>query len=111
MMDDQNPEQIKKLIDAEILKTQRSIVDYKGMTMPEGLDDAVGRVSRMDAINNKSITQEALRQAEEKLHKLNYVLSQINKDDFGLCARCKKQIPIGRILFRPQSIYCVRCAQ
>lgn len=110
-MTKQDPKQIKQQIIAEIAKTKQTIIDYKEMSVPEGLDDAVGRISRMDAINNKSITLAALRQAEEKLNKLKYVLTQIDKDDFGLCARCKKQIPIGRILLRPQSIYCVGCAQ
>ncbi|MDA3892234.1 MAG: TraR/DksA C4-type zinc finger protein [Salinivirgaceae bacterium] len=110
-MDKKQNAEIKELIETEILKTKNSIADYKDMTIPEGLDDAVGRVSRMDAINNKSITQAALRQAEEKLKKLEYVLSQIHKDGFGECARCGKIIPIGRIILMPQSIYCVRCAQ
>ncbi len=102
---------IRIQIEAEIIKTKQSIVDYKDMSRPEGLDDAVGRVSRMDAINNKSITQAALREAEEKLSKLKYVLSKLGETDFGLCARCKNKIPIGRILLRPQSIYCVQCAK
>jgi DnaK suppressor protein len=64
----------------------------------------------MDAINNKSVTEAALRQAEEKLNKLKYVLTKIHDDDFGLCAKCKKPIPIGRILLMPQSRHCVNCA-
>lgn len=103
--------EVKKKIESEIEKTQKVIHDYKEMTVPEGLDDAVGRVSRMDAINNKSVTLAALRQAEEKLKKLEYVLSQIHKDGFGECARCGSEIPIGRIILMPQSIHCVRCAR
>lgn len=110
-MNDKQQAEIKDKIESEIVKTKKTIHDYKEMTIPEGLDDAVGRVSRMDAINNKSVTQAALRQAEEKLKKLEYVLTQIHKDGFGECARCAKPIPIGRIILMPQSIHCVRCAQ
>ena len=109
-MDKQQQEEIKILIEEQIDKTLKTISDYKEMTIPEGLDSAVGRVSRMDAINNKSITMAALRQAEEKLIKLNYVLSQIHKKGFGECARCGNTIPIGRIILMPQSVHCVRCA-
>lgn len=110
-MNKQQQAEIKEKIESEIAKTKIVIQDYKEMTVPEGLDDAVGRVSRMDAINNKSVTQAALRQAQEKLKKLEYVLSQIHKEGFGECARCGAQIPIGRVILMPQSIHCVRCAR
>ena len=102
--------EIKKKILAEIKKTSESIADYKEMTQPIAPENAIGRISRMDAINNKSVTEAALRKAEEKLGKLNYVLTKINDSDFGLCARCKQPIPLGRILMMPQSLYCVRCS-
>lgn len=110
-MDKNIEDELRIRLVEEIEKTIIAIADYKEMTIPEGLDSAVGRISRMDAINNKSVTQAALRQAEEKLSKLKYVESQIGKSGFGECARCKKPIPTGRIILRPQSIYCVNCAR
>jgi DnaK suppressor protein len=100
----------QKLLD-EILKTQSLIEEYREMTKPIAPDVAIGRISRMDAINNKSVTEAALRQSEEKLLDLQRVLSRINEKDFGLCLKCHKQIPLGRILIRPESLYCVNCAK
>ena len=102
--------EIKERIDLEIEKTKKSIISYKENTKPIEPDCAIGRVSRMDAINNKSVAEAALRKAEEKLSKLEYVHTQLGKDDFGLCLRCKQAIPIARILAMPQSSYCVHCA-
>ena len=109
-MEQDQQKQVQQKVKEEIDKTIRAIADYKDMTVPEGLDDAVGRISRMDAINNKSVTQAALRQAEEKLKKLKYVELQLGKDGFGKCVRCGQQIPIGRIILMPQSVHCVNCA-
>ncbi len=64
----------------------------------------------MDAINNKSVTEAALRQAEAKLEGLNYVITQVEKEGFGFCAKCTKAIPLGRILLMPHSRFCVNCA-
>ena len=75
------------------------------------LDNAIGRLSRMDAINNKSIIESALRKAEEKLSKLDQALKKIDKKGFGLCIQCEKPIPIGRILLMPESNRCVNCAK
>ncbi|MBR9999691.1 MAG: hypothetical protein KFF73_12020 [Cyclobacteriaceae bacterium] len=104
-------EDIKQKILDEISKTERLIEEYKDMTKPVAPDVAIGRISRMDAINNKSITEASLRQAEGKLRNLNRVLSMFGTEDFGRCIKCRTLIPIGRILFRPESLYCVNCAQ
>ena len=103
--------QIKTTIETEILKTEKSIQDYKELTKPIAPNDAIGRVSRMDAINNKSVNEASLRQAEIKLNNLKRVLSKINDTDFGICLKCKHAIPIGRILIRPESLLCVNCAR
>jgi len=98
-------------IEEEITKTKETILEYKEMSKPVSLDSAIGRISRMDAINNKSITESALRQAEEKLSKLNLALDKVGKSDFGICIQCKQPIPLGRILLRPESTRCVNCAK
>jgi DnaK suppressor protein len=101
----------KEKILKEINKTVQLIDEYKELTKPIAPDVAIGRVSRMDAINNKSVTESALRQAAEKLHSLNRVLSMYGMPDFGKCIQCKTAIPVERILFRPESLYCVNCAK
>jgi len=110
-MDEKTTNEIKEKIITEIEKTEKSILEYKELTKPIAPENAIGRISRMDAINNKSVAEAALRKAEEKLNKLKYVQGQLDDKDFGLCLKCKKQIPIGRILLMPQSRYCVNCAQ
>jgi DnaK suppressor protein len=103
--------EIKQTILNEIEKTERSIEDYKELTQPIAPDDAIGRISRMDAINNKSVNEASLRQAEEKLKNLNTVLSKLGSKDFGICQKCGQEIHIRRIMLRPESLLCVNCAK
>jgi len=102
---------IQHIIKEEINKTTASIKHYKMLTKPIAPENAIGRISRMDAINNKSVNEAALIKAEQKLKNLNIALSNINDSDFGICARCSQNIPLGRILLMPQSRFCVNCAQ
>ena len=102
---------IKNRILEELKKTEEAILDYKESTKPISPENAIGRVSIMDAINNKSVVEAALRKAEEKLNKLKLVLNKVDDADFGICIRCGEPIPIGRVLLMPQSRNCVRCAQ
>ena len=110
-MTDQEKTDIKAKILEEIEKTKKSIADYKELTKPISPENAIGRISRMDAINNKSVIEAALRQAESKLKNLQVVLENMEGQDFGLCQKCQKPIPIGRILLMPQSRFCVNCAR
>ncbi len=110
IMKEEKTKQIKKRIKEEIQNTISSIKEYKPLTKPITPENAIGRVSRMDAINNKSVIEAALRKAEEKLKQLEFIKTQVNNDDFGICIRCYKEIPIARILIVPHSRYCVNCA-
>jgi len=101
---------IKQLLKKEIRKTEKVVEEYREMSQPVAPDDAIGRISRMDAINNKSVTEASLRQAEKKLKSLHRVLSQVGTSEFGICLKCRKTIPAARILYRPESLYCVDCA-
>lgn len=105
-----NQEEIKIKILEEISKTEKAILDYTELTKPIAPDVSIGRVSRMDAINNKSVNEASLRQAEIKLVNLKRVLDRFGTEDFGICLKCKQPIPVGRILIRPQSLLCVNCA-
>lgn len=97
-------------VKTELDKLEHTIVLYKGMTNPVAPDNAIGRVSRMDAINNKSVNDAALREAEQRYKKLSLVLDKMDDPEFGFCRSCKKPIPEGRLMIRPESALCVNCA-
>lgn len=105
-----NQENVKIKILEEIDKTEKAILEYKEITKPIAPDVSIGRVSRMDAINNKSVNENALKKAELKLNNLKIALSNINDPEFGVCFKCKNNIPIGRVLLMPHARFCVHCA-
>lgn len=106
-----NETEIRIKLEVGIEKTLRLITEYKEMSKPVAPEDAIGRVSRIDAINNKSVTESAFCNAEEKLRALDQVLSKVGTEDFGHCVKCHREIPTGRIMFRPESLFYVNCAQ
>lgn len=58
---------IREIVKKELVKTRKIVDEYRVLTKPIAPDCAIGRISRMDAINNKSVTEAALIQAEIKL--------------------------------------------
>ena len=109
-MNKKERESVRNQIEKEIDRTEKDIIEYKEDTKPIAPENAIGRISRMDAINNKSVMEAALRKAEEKLKSLKYLLGKVDDSDFGFCANCKNEIPLPRMLFMPQSAFCVNCA-
>lgn len=104
-------EQIRQKLQDTILKVQNEIAELKELTKPIAPDSAIGRISRMDAINNKSVNDAGLRKSKVKLSKLEKNLERIDDEDFGNCTRCGKEIQVGRILFMPESSWCIACAR
>jgi DnaK suppressor protein len=110
VMNASEEEKIKMVIEEKITQLVGEIETLKEMTKPLGLDNAIGRVSRMDYINNKSINESQLRKNEEKLKGLRNWQLKLGTPDFGKCNRCGNDININRLLFMPESKYCIHCA-
>lgn len=109
-MNDKERKELKKKIKEEILKSEKDIVEIEKLTQPITPENSIGRVSRMDAINNKSVMEAALRTKKSKLTKLRIALTKIDDENFGLCAMCDQPIQAMRLMFMPESTRCVRCA-
>ena len=101
---------LKEKILEKIEQISIEVQKLEEATQPISPENSIGRVSRMDAINNKSVAEVALRSSKRKLTKLNVALSKIDKPDFGVCAMCNQPIPTARLMFMPESSRCVRCA-
>jgi DnaK suppressor protein len=110
-MIDQERQKIKERIIVEIEKTGKDIVALQELVKPISPDNAVGRLSRMEAINTKSVNEAALGAARRKLVKLKWAGENIDKPGFGICHECDEPIPMGRILLMPESNLCVQCAE
>lgn len=109
-MTDTEKGQLQETIKRLIQEAQVSIAEMEEMTKPVGPENSIGRVSRMDAINNKSVMESALRNKRSKLSKLKVALHAIDEDGFGICTNCGHPIQEGRLLYMPESTRCVRCA-
>ncbi len=94
----------------ELAKSLTQISQLKELTKPIAPENSIGRISRMDAINNKSVNEASLRSLEEKVKKIKLAVSRINDPGFGMCIKCENLIPEGRLLLLPGTTLCVNCA-
>lgn len=110
-MKNEQREKFRRHITGTIQSLKKDIISYKELTRPIAPDNAIGRISRMEAINSKGINEEALRKAENTMKKLEQALKVIDDDDFGICIECDEPIPFARLMILPETSLCVVCAE
>lgn len=101
---------LKKEIKQMIKKMEIEVRRLEESTEPIKPENSIGRISRMDAINNKSVIEASLRNRKKKLSKMRLALSKIDDEAFGRCIACGKGINPKRIALMPESDRCIRCA-
>lgn len=103
--------QIKEKVFNEIAGLRKEIGSLEEEIKPIAPDNAIGRLTRMEAINAKSMHEANLHSAKVRLARLENTLARINSDEFGLCCDCEEPIAFKRLLLIPESIRCVQCAE
>ena len=108
-MTDTEKKKLIKIITSRIEEAKEEIEELKELVKPIPLDASIGRVSRMDAINNKTINESSLREKTQQLKKLERALENSESDSFGICTKCGNEIPFGRLEYMPHTTRCVNC--
>ncbi len=97
------------------LRSQLQVLldDEAGLGDTVELDQgAVGRISRVDALQAQAMAQATQRRMKLRLERVHAALERFAEDpeDFGICPACGDDIGLGRLRARPESVFCVGCA-
>jgi len=71
----------------------------------------VGRLSRMDALQNQAMSKNAQAQREQQLRDAKAALKRIDSNTFGYCLNCDAAINPLRLEHNPAVNLCITCAQ
>jgi DnaK suppressor protein len=110
-MEKKQQRQLKGNIQKKLVAIKEDIASFELLTKPVSPDNAIGRLTRMEAINSKSINEAALRKAKDTRQKLERALAKIDDPDFGICRECEEPIPPARLMILPETELCVQCAE
>lgn len=78
---------------------------------PVELDQtSVGRLSRMDAMQQQAMASAQSRRRTARLAAIELALKRIETDDFGWCETCGEEIAPRRLDLDPCARRCVSCA-
>ena len=107
-----NEQKYRARIDAEIEELRALSSGSKDARAPVELDQqSVGRLSRMDAMQQQSIDLAREERRQQRLGILAAALQRIEADDYGYCLRCDEPIKDARLKIDPAVLTCVSCAR
>jgi DnaK suppressor protein len=79
---------------------------------PVQLDQtAVGRLSRMDALQVQAMQVETERRRHVEMQRIEAALARIDEEEFGYCAICGEDIEPKRLEHDPTVPACIACAR
>jgi len=110
-MNDERLEELRAQISAELETTRMDVERLEKSAAPVSPDNALGRLTRMDSLNDQGLGVAALSQKREKLYNLEKAMENIGKAGFGSCTVCQLPIPIERLMALPETTRCVNCAR
>ena len=76
---------------------------------PVDLDAPIGRLSRMDAMQQQQMAAANKRSTELRRQLVTAALLAMDDDDYGYCRRCEEPIGHGRLSARPEAPFCLGC--
>ena len=70
---------------------------------------SVGRLSRMDAIQQQNMNLATETNRKQKIMKIENALKRIDIGTFGICISCSEQISEKRLSIDPTVLKCIDC--
>jgi DnaK suppressor protein len=103
----------RAILHAALEKLREELTDMVELShdaaQPVDLDQPIGRVSRIDAIQQQQMADSNRRNAAQRLRQVNVALAAFDRGEYGLCATCEEPIAFRRLEARPEARMCVGC--
>ncbi len=87
---------------SELSKEARDVVELD--------QQAVGRLSRMDAMQQQAMAEAQERIRNLDLTRIDMAIRRLADDEYGYCIDCDEEIPDARLAIDPMAERCVNCA-
>ena len=106
-----SPDEAARLLNArreELVTLQRMSEDSKAVVELD--QQSVGRLSRMDAMQQQAMAQAQERSRQRELVMIEAALTRIGDGEYGYCVECGEEIAEKRLRLNPAVALCIACA-
>ncbi len=105
-------ERFRALLQDKAAELEGMIEIGKDAAKPVELDQSrVGRLSRMDAMQEQALSAESQRRRKLHLTRVRSALARIDDGIYGDCVACGEPIAVKRLEHDPAATLCIDCAR
>lgn len=104
-MEHLSPSQIAELtadLQAAKIETSKQLAALEKSARPVDLNEPIGRLSRMDALQQQGLAQKHKAETTAKLARIEAALARIDKGVYGICIKTNDPIPFTRLKAMPE---------
>lgn len=76
---------------------------------PVDLDEPIGRVSRIGAIEQQSMVQANRAATQLRLQRVGAALRRLEEGAYGECVTCGEDVGFRRLEAQPEAPFCIAC--
>ena len=106
---DQQIQELKRDLHALKEELENTLTLSKDSSKPVELDQPIGRLSRMDAIQSQQMAKANRDMLDRRLVAVKKALTRVDSDEFGECTLCGEYIGYNRLKVKPESFLCLEC--
>jgi DnaK suppressor protein len=105
-------DQLRAALEELIAELTHALAETAEAARPVALDQpAIGRVSRIDAIQQQKMTEANRASQQARLQLARAALHRLREEEYGDCMACGEAIGRERLFARPDSLYCLECQE
>ena len=95
-----------------LAKVDEDLAEARASSGVVELDQSsVGRVSRMDAMQQQAMAQGMEERLRLRRRKIEAALVRLEQDSYGLCCDCGAELGAERLDADPATVFCASCAE
>jgi DnaK suppressor protein len=103
--------ELRDLLERLAGEIDKSLELSRDGSRPVDLDEPIGRLSRMDAMMQQSMTRAGRAGLEARRRQIRESFKAMERGGYGLCRRCEEPISFRRLKVRPEAAFCVACQE
>jgi DnaK suppressor protein len=105
----QQIDQIREELERTLRRFERSIKTSGEARVREIDQSAVGRLSRIEALQNQGFTENLQERERSRCEEVLRAIARLDSGQFGVCGTCDAPISFERLMVFPETRTCSSC--
>lgn len=100
---------VHAILEAREQTLREQLASNEELCTPPSPDNAIGRLTRQDALQQQQMALHARRRLQLQLEQLRGAFARLDAGTYGICPFCTEPIAQARLDLAPETPFCIDC--